>query len=351
MKRFTETEKWRNPWFRKLTIAQKCIWLYVLDHCDHAGAIDLDVELATFQIGTKIKSEDIDALSGHLSKLPNGKLWVTGFIQFQYGKLSPECKPHVPVFAALSKHGIAPDLVKQNGQFCQLVDSEMRAKIIARDGLVCAYFDRKIDAWEAEVDHIVPRSKGGKCTPENLIVVSRQANQSKGDSPLEEFCARESISLSDVRERISKRIAKGIEGFRVASPRLQDQDKDQDKDQDQDSPLPKPEQIYGAYPLKVGRSDAIRSIGRALEKIAAEKLSRPALAETHPAVWLLSRVNAYARAVAQWPADEKQYVPHASTWFNQGRYDDEDRAWVRDQSAAVDKPRRAENLPEWMTTG
>ena len=106
-KRFTETDKWRDPWFRKLTPAQKLLWFYLLDNCDQSGVIDFDHEFAEFQIGIKSSEKDIVALSKQLLKLPNGKLWLHKFVRYQYGKLSHDCKPHKPVFAALEKHGIS----------------------------------------------------------------------------------------------------------------------------------------------------------------------------------------------------------------------------------------------------
>jgi hypothetical protein len=35
-----------------------------------------------------------------------GKLWLVGFIPFQYGTLSDECRPHKPVASLLEKYGL-----------------------------------------------------------------------------------------------------------------------------------------------------------------------------------------------------------------------------------------------------
>jgi hypothetical protein len=75
------------------------------------------------------------------------------------------------------------------------------------------------------------------------------------------------------------------------------------------------EEIYAAYPKKVGRQAALKAIAKAIESIAPERL--------------LERTRAYAQAVAQWDADARQYVPYPSTWFNRGSFDDDPGAWIR----------------------
>lgn len=76
-----------------------------------------------------------------------------------------------------------------------------------------------------------------------------------------------------------------------------------------------PDKIYSAYPRHVGRADAIRAIGKAIRSgVAAERL--------------LERTKAYASAVADWPEDRKQFIPHPATWFNRGSYDDDPSTWT-----------------------
>lgn len=111
MKRFTETTKWDNPWFRKLKPKHKLLWAYFLDKCDAAGVADLDFELASFQIGESISEKDVEAIGPNLQKLPNGKLWAPKFIRFQYSELSKECKAHWPVYKLIESHGLDLDRV------------------------------------------------------------------------------------------------------------------------------------------------------------------------------------------------------------------------------------------------
>jgi len=106
-KRFTDCDKWRDPWFRKLSPSAKLMWQWLLDQCDGAGVIEPDWELAEFQIGTAISTEVIAELEERVEKLEQGKLWITKFIDFQYGTLSPSCKAHKPVYISLDKYGLS----------------------------------------------------------------------------------------------------------------------------------------------------------------------------------------------------------------------------------------------------
>jgi hypothetical protein len=104
-KRFTETNKWDDRWFRSLPLPEKSGWQYLCDKCDAAGVIDLDRDLADFQIGHSVDWDKLIELAGvRIEQLQSGKLWLSRFISFQYGKLSEECNAHRPVFASLEKH-------------------------------------------------------------------------------------------------------------------------------------------------------------------------------------------------------------------------------------------------------
>lgn len=106
MKRFTETTKWDDKWFRALSPAAKLLFLWMVDKCDGAGVIDPDYELAAFQIGTKITEETLAELEGRVVTLENRKLCVTKFVLFQHGELSRDCKAHNAVFKSLEANGL-----------------------------------------------------------------------------------------------------------------------------------------------------------------------------------------------------------------------------------------------------
>jgi hypothetical protein len=113
MKRFTATEKWPDPWFRKLPPFYKLFFLYLLDTCDMAGFWDPDMELASFMIGAPLDQEEALRLfntsasggSDRVKVVADGKWWLTKFIQFQQGELNPANPCHKGVLKTLLARG------------------------------------------------------------------------------------------------------------------------------------------------------------------------------------------------------------------------------------------------------
>lgn len=111
-KRMTDTFKWRDPWFRKLSPGAKLLWLYVTDVCDAIGVFDFDMEAATFHIGQDIGDKELNEISSRVQKIAESKYYILKFIEFQYGKLSQDCNAHKPVFKLVEKHKLA---INSNG--------------------------------------------------------------------------------------------------------------------------------------------------------------------------------------------------------------------------------------------
>jgi len=53
--------------------------------------------------------------------------------------------------------------------------------IYNRDNGICQYTGRKIDRHSATVDHVLPRSKGGADSWENLVLCAKDVNSKKGN--------------------------------------------------------------------------------------------------------------------------------------------------------------------------
>ena len=109
-KRFTDAEIWRKKWFRKLPSKGKLLWKYLKDTCDVAGVIDFDEVIASAFIGEDVTKEDALNLFGHrVIELEEDKLLLSGFVDFQYKKLSLVSKPHKPVIQRLQELGFEFD--------------------------------------------------------------------------------------------------------------------------------------------------------------------------------------------------------------------------------------------------
>jgi hypothetical protein len=70
-----------------------------------AGVLDMDWPLASFSIGAEVGPCDLKAMNGNVVALPSGKLFIPGFIPFQYGELR-ESRVHAAVLRVLASHGI-----------------------------------------------------------------------------------------------------------------------------------------------------------------------------------------------------------------------------------------------------
>jgi hypothetical protein len=106
-KRFLDNEMYRKPWFRRLSPTMKCLWLYLLCNCDHAGVWAIDWDDASWHIGEKIEpAKALPEMAKQVEILPGGdRLWLTGFIEYQYPKgLSKDNRAHNPVFASIDHH-------------------------------------------------------------------------------------------------------------------------------------------------------------------------------------------------------------------------------------------------------
>lgn len=78
--------------------------------------------------------------------------------------------------AAVVKASLAEDAERAARQIPWL---ELRGLAFARDGECCAYCGTTEGPFE--VDHIIPRAKGGENTVENVTVACRRCNRSKKD--------------------------------------------------------------------------------------------------------------------------------------------------------------------------
>lgn len=106
MYRFSETNKWNDPWFRKLKAGEKLVFLYLVDNCDNAGFYEVDSEMMSFQIGI-----DSDKIIGAIKGLNRGIIgakdwvWIKNFLKHQKNwPLNVENNAHKQIVNLLNSH-------------------------------------------------------------------------------------------------------------------------------------------------------------------------------------------------------------------------------------------------------
>ena len=78
----------------------------------------------------------------------------------------------------------------------------LRRRVLERDGLYCVYCDEDLTDKEIHMDHVIPESKGGPTTFDNLQVTCRKCNLAKGVLSESEFTNRLRTRAMNILHRL-----------------------------------------------------------------------------------------------------------------------------------------------------
>ena len=108
MKRFTDSEKWSDKFFRRLTPIGKLFWIWLCDNCDNAGIWERDDELFKFFSGVDVEVGDLlEELGDRIETLEDGRIILPKFVLFQQGgMLNGDKPPHRQIIRLLEKNGL-----------------------------------------------------------------------------------------------------------------------------------------------------------------------------------------------------------------------------------------------------
>jgi hypothetical protein len=111
-KRFTDGEKWIQDWYLLLPMKYKLFWIFLLDTCDCAGVWRPNIIVANRVYGFDIDLTEalglINQEKERIAVLPNGRWFIKGFIEFQYGRvLSENSSVHRGILKVLDNNGVS----------------------------------------------------------------------------------------------------------------------------------------------------------------------------------------------------------------------------------------------------
>ncbi len=112
MKKFTDSEKWRDPWFRSLSVESKTLWIFLLDEVDNAGIWEIDQSYFKYASGVKKDLENLlSTLGDRVVFLPDKRhLLIPKYCFYQQGGFLTENKPaHRRIFQLLQRHELQQD--------------------------------------------------------------------------------------------------------------------------------------------------------------------------------------------------------------------------------------------------
>jgi hypothetical protein len=107
-KRLTDTTKWTNKDFRGLSDKHKLFYLYLLDNCDNAGVIRVDLELVGYTLRNEFTRDEIENDFGkRLVFVADDKIVIRNYIAFQNGDvLDSQSRIASSVRSTLNSHGL-----------------------------------------------------------------------------------------------------------------------------------------------------------------------------------------------------------------------------------------------------
>lgn len=109
VKRFTDTDKFKDKWYRSLTPKQKCIWEYLLAACDIAGFFEIDYEDISFHVGANVTRDDFEKFKDKVQFLTKDIIFIPNFVLFQQkinslNELNPKNMCHKGIIDILNRH-------------------------------------------------------------------------------------------------------------------------------------------------------------------------------------------------------------------------------------------------------
>ena len=221
-KRFTDTGKWKKKWIRELNPDMKLFWFYLLDNCDHAGIWEVDIDLASFQVGVKLdEARILKVFNRKIVPFKDGKWFVPKFIEYQYGELNENVNAHKSVIKILKKYGLNKknqQLPNSSSGTVQDKDMNMvkdkregKFEIIEKslDGLQAQFKNRNV---ESEFQHFKDYVEANGKKYKNHLAAFRNWLRNDSYRTKDEPVKQSKITLSCPKGHHKRQVNRGVSG-------------------------------------------------------------------------------------------------------------------------------------------
>lgn len=261
-KRFTDIEIWDKEWYMDLSPKHKCLMKYIFDKCDASGCWKPNWKLASMHINDKVELKDLKLLpQDQYEILPNGKIFIPDFIAFQYGKLSRECRPHIPIITTIEKNELydrLSHLIEDSGTSVKALRKRLtetaKRELFEEDDYQCQYCGERDGYNNLFADHIVPLIFNGTNSPDNLTTSCKSCNSKKHDDDVFEFI--EKYKLTPLYN-LSKKLNTLYKKRNTLKEKDKEKEKDMDKEEEKESGnifvnFPMADHFNGLPEVKIG---------------------------------------------------------------------------------------------------
>lgn len=145
------------------------------------------VEYRRLSVGAKSRMEEIMCKNIKMKPKLNIEFKLTLFYKYFDTTMSNDFKYDIKdIRKAISAVKVICEAKKKAQYERSLMSDALRFRIFKRDGYMCQICGKKrIDGVELEVDHIIPISKGGETTMDNLQTLCKRCNRGKGTEFME----------------------------------------------------------------------------------------------------------------------------------------------------------------------
>ena len=186
----------------------------------------------------------------------------------------------------------------------------LRHQALTRDAHSCRYCGQAAH----EVDHVLPVSRGGSDAIDNLVAACMRCNRAKGKRTPEE-AGMEIMPIQAENRRVTQenRSVTERDGSLLHQKHMQKQDQIQKhtsiaREKTARSMRDGFDAFWLQYPKKAARQAALKAWSR--------------IAASVPTADIMAGLDRATRS-EQWAKDGGQFVPHAATWLNGGRWTDD----------------------------